>query len=614
MGSEWAATICILGVDTKKLLHFRRLKRLLKNSYIILHTSLQCNGFTMMSKKTKKEKKPKKIATCLDRKGEKGKKVVAPSEMAAQAVENYASVHPGGPSTIRNYVSKDASKMFPPRPPAEILQRCLTLDKEVKSGLECESFDEVDQLVNLHKKEIKEEKKKKKKKKKKNDKGGEGGDKAQKSEVEAFTAASVAAAVDEKTETTLINEKADAVSNDVGNGGWSWEAAFAAATKVQPDDSILDDDFIKATIESEGNEEHGVIQISRLAKAHKIDFTRDGCPSIGYDTRERNPKRKQSEYKDESHSTNSGEDSLEFRMAHVASHDGENVSSPVLMHKKSGKVCSAGARTQDGSRLVIGTAVKRKIELDRIGVNEMKRLEESGTLAISRPAFPYPTNPDDHCETPLQSYKDILPILTELCKSDGSLKIYDPYFCDGSVVKHLSSLGFDSVYNKKEDCYAIWELNSEPRYDVLLTNPPYSEDHLEKLMNHVTSPSFDKPWLLLMPHWVHKKDYYVNATANKGARHCNPFYVVPHKRYVYLPPPSFREKKDSDVHKKSSPFVSMWYCWGGNEKRNEKMMNAFRRSAVSGDCDLARSRSALRDLRRSGSNGHKGKRSKTNPN
>jgi hypothetical protein len=28
MGSEWAAMI--LGVDTKKLLHFRRLKRLLK--------------------------------------------------------------------------------------------------------------------------------------------------------------------------------------------------------------------------------------------------------------------------------------------------------------------------------------------------------------------------------------------------------------------------------------------------------------------------------------------------------------------------------------------------------------------------------------------------------
>jgi hypothetical protein len=459
----------------------------------------------------------------------------------------------------------------------------------------------------------KEKKTKKKKEKKKKEKK----EKKLKSQVEASTAAKLGecgAAVEDKAETTLINQRADGASKDVGNCGWSWGAAFAAASKVQPDDSILDDDFIKATTESEGGEELGVIQISRLANSHKSEFTHDDCPSKENDTRERNPKRKRSEYKDESLLKNSGDDSsLEGRMTPIPSDDGRTVSSLVLVHKKSGNVHSAGARTQDGCRLVIGTAVKGKIELDRIAVDEMKRLEESGQLATSGLAFPYPTNSDDHCETPLQSYKDILPVLTELCKCDGSLKIYDPYFCDGSVVKHLSSLGFDSVYNKKEDCYAIWESNSEPHYDVLLTNPPYSEDHLEKLMNHVTSPSFDKPWLLLMPHWVHKKDYYANATSNKGARPCNPFYIVPKKRYVYIPPPSFREKKDSDVHKKSSPFVSMWYCWGGNEKRNEKMVNAFRRSAVSGDCDLARSRSALRDLRRSGSNGQKGKRSKTNP-
>ncbi|KAL3810282.1 hypothetical protein ACHAXA_008650 [Cyclostephanos tholiformis] len=417
------------------------------------------------------------------------------------------------------------------------------------------------------------------------------------------------------SEAALINLKANVASNEVGNDGWSWGAAFAAASKVRSDDSVLDDDFIKATAESEGDLDQGVIQISRLAIAHKSDFTHNDCSKKDDDTRERNPKRKRSGYKEESASLNSGDDSsLEGRMTSIPSEDGRNRSSLVLVQNNSGKAHSAGTRSQDGSRLVLGKAAKGKIVLDNIAVDEMKRLEESRKLAKYGPFFPYPTNPDDHCETPLQSYRDILPILTELCKRDGSLKIYDPYFCDGSVVKHLSSLGFDNVYNKKEDCYEIWKSNSEPRYDVLLTNPPYSEDHLEKLVNHVTSPSFDKPWFILMPHWVHKKDYYVNATSNKGARPCNPFYIVPKKRYVYLPPPSFREKKDSDVHKKSSPFVSMWYCWGGNEKRNEKMMNAFRRSTVSGDCDLARSRSALRDLRRRGSGGgHKGKRSKTDP-
>ena len=459
--------------------------------------------------------------------------------------------------------------------------------------------------------------KKKKKKKKK--------DKTQKSKVKTSTDAlsnlptslvakseECTVEVGEKNDSAPINLTADVASNDIGSGGWSWGAAFAAASKVRPDDSVLDDNFMKAT-ESEGGGDLGLMEISRLANAHKSEFSPDDVPNNENDFRERNSKRKRSGYHDEVNAVTTNSEDLEGRMTPIPSEDGRSCSSLVLVDRKSGKVFSAGARTKDGSRLVIGKVVKGNIVLDLLAVEEMKRLEEFVTPSISRPAFPYPTNPDDHCETPLQSYKDILPILNELCKSDGgrtdSMKIYDPYYCDGSVVKHLSSLGFDSVYNKKEDCYAIWISNSEPRYNVLLTNPPYSEDHLERLMNHVASPSFDKPWLLLMPQWVHKKEYYVKATSNKGAKPCNPFYIVPKKRYVYLPPPSFREKKDSDVHKKSSPFVSMWYCWGGTDRRNEELMNAFRKSNVSSDCDLARSRSALRDLRRSGVSGDKGKRS-----
>ena len=113
-----------------------------------------------------------------------------------------------------------------------------------------------------------------------------------------------------------------------------------------------------------------------------------------------------------------------------------------------------------------------------------------------------------------------------------------------------------------------------------------------------------------MPQWVHKKDYYINATTKNRTKPCNPFYIVPKGRYVYLPPSNYREKKESGTHKKSSPFVSMWYCWGGDEKKNEKLMNAFLKSAVVGDCDLARSRSALRDLRRSGGGGKGSKKKK----
>ncbi len=40
-----------------------------------------------------------------------------------------------------------------------------------------------------------------------------------------------------------------------------------------------------------------------------------------------------------------------------------------------------------------------------------------------------------------------------LGKSNATLKIYDPYYCEGSVVLQLRSLGFSSVYNRNEDFY-----------------------------------------------------------------------------------------------------------------------------------------------------------------
>ena len=204
--------------------------------------------------------------------------------------------------------------------------------------------------------------------------------------------------------------------------------------------------------------------------------------------------------------------------------------------------------------------------------------------------FPFETDPDDHCESPLEAYNDIAPLL-QLCGSNVS--IYDPYYCDGTVAKNLETLGFPDVYNRKEDCYKVWASSKDyPSFDAFVTNPPYSGDHMEKLMSHISSKQFgDKPWFLLMPQFVHKKDYYVNSTA-----HNRPFFMVPRKRYVYLPPPSFRESKKSDTHKKSSPFVSMWYIWGGTPAKNEKLLEA---ATWIESCKVARTKNGLRDMRRS---------------
>jgi hypothetical protein len=218
--------------------------------------------------------------------------------------------------------------------------------------------------------------------------------------------------------------------------------------------------------------------------------------------------------------------------------------------------------------------------------------------------FPYPVDADDHCESPGNSFEDIQPILACLkAATKSDLKIYDPYYCNGLVRENLKELGYPNVYNKKEDCYVTWDSTDStqpyPSYDVFITNPPYSGDHPEKLIRHLTEHKIaaKKPWCLLMPQYIHKKDYYKAILAKNKKDGIQPFYLVPKKRYVYIPPKNFREKKQSDVHKKSSPFVSMWYIWGGSKQKTDELIRAYRKQGLN-SCEIACTTSALRDLRR----------------
>ena len=162
---------------------------------------------------------------------------------------------------------------------------------------------------------------------------------------------------------------------------------------------------------------------------------------------------------------------------------------------------------------------------------------------------------------------------------------------------NLKAVGFPRVHNVPVDCYKTWSTGiGYPEFDILVTNPPYSDDHIPKLLRHVCSRNFgSRPWLLLLPTWVHKKGYFKSLVTVP----C--FYIVPKKRYVYHPPKQFRAKKNSDVHKKSSPFISMWYVWGGDEGVNNGLFDYYRTVAHEYDCEVARSKSALRDLRRKAS-------------
>lgn len=93
----------------------------------------------------------------------------------------------------------------------------------------------------------------------------------------------------------------------------------------------------------------------------------------------------------------------------------------------------------------------------------------------------FDANPDDHCETSVEAYADIAPLLKKYAarigKSPSQLRIYDPYFCAGSVKKNLAALGFPNVYNENEDFYAQIANGTLPKYvSVAVQNCPLVTD------------------------------------------------------------------------------------------------------------------------------------------
>ena len=97
---------------------------------------------------------------------------------------------------------------------------------------------------------------------------------------------------------------------------------------------------------------------------------------------------------------------------------------------------------------------------------------------------PFDTDSADHAETPVEAYRDVAPLMAavaaSLGRSSAGLRIWDPYFCAGSMKQRLGSLGFSDVHNVNEDFYAVTRESRCPPYDLLLTNPPYSADHMER--------------------------------------------------------------------------------------------------------------------------------------
>jgi hypothetical protein len=169
---------------------------------------------------------------------------------------------------------------------------------------------------------------------------------------------------------------------------------------------------------------------------------------------------------------------------------------------------------------------------------------------------------EDHCETAPEAYRDIRAALElvarRLKKPSRELRIYDPYYCDGAVVRHLGALGFPLVHNENRDFYAEQAAKRVPEHDVLVTNPPYSSDHVQRLLHFVESNG--RPALLLMPNYVAGKAFFRAEEYS---------FLVPKKRYHYWVPKGLRSKdrqgKEGHVSTlgiRTSPFISFWFTRG----------------------------------------------------
>ncbi|KAL7575771.1 hypothetical protein ACA910_003101 [Epithemia clementina (nom. ined.)] len=214
-----------------------------------------------------------------------------------------------------------------------------------------------------------------------------------------------------------------------------------------------------------------------------------------------------------------------------------------------------------------------------------KNIDSSGELAgviiqeWSAHNYPFESNYNDHFETPLAAYRDLLPLL-ELVQStistarteqsgltvqvdtdttschDNPFTLYDPYFCNGRAKALLKQVGFPHVVHEKRDFYKDIQQKRVPKHDAMITNPPYSDEHKQKCLQYCLAQT-NTPFFLLMPNYVATRHYFRSAClvedpTSEHLRDHHIVYLAPSSTYEYSHP-------EGTGHDKS-PFQSLWFC------------------------------------------------------
>ena len=211
----------------------------------------------------------------------------------------------------------------------------------------------------------------------------------------------------------------------------------------------------------------------------------------------------------------------------------------------------------------------------------------------------------DHSETPFLAYSDLSPILRILSPPSSSsssssvspLRIYDPYYCAGSVVSHLQSLGFPHVYNRPIDFYSSFATTppTTPPFDFLVTNPPFSSDHPRRAFRFAILSG--RPFALLLPNYETRSEWITEEMEIhnvKGLRDERDLILLaPHKRYVCRSPADLRPipstasssgskgiKKDKNKARKYvAPFPLVWIIGVPDKRDRVRILSEWQSSS-----------------------------------
>jgi hypothetical protein len=236
-----------------------------------------------------------------------------------------------------------------------------------------------------------------------------------------------------------------------------------------------------------------------------------------------------------------------------------------------GEGASGKKRAVPAASAAAAPAKKKRKQAQAIGAST----EKEGALGSLPGSFPYEIDAADHAETPLVAYEDVAPVLRglakHLSKQPADLRIWDPFYCTGAAAKRLASVGFPSVHHRCEDFHAIVAAGGDalPEHDVLVTNPPYSAEHLQKLFEHCAGSG--KAWALLLPWFVVRKSWFRAYAA--GSEEDRVAFLCPEKRYFFQPPKAMVEEGRDRV---TAPFDTFWYLHMGSPAAQRETLAGWR--------------------------------------